>query len=93
MVPVVVVVVFTSVGAHRGLIGVKLVLEALHDNNLPFINGGYPIEAIPSIPSWPSLTVIGATMAVTTVWSVLRSRRDARLAAARYRHAYRKPGP
>jgi tellurite resistance protein TerC len=59
-----------------GFIGAKLVLEALHDNNLPFINGGDPIHAIPEIPIWLSLAVILCTLAVTTVWSLLSSRND-----------------
>jgi len=74
---------YLSVGLSvvLGLIGVKLILEALHDNNLPFINDGHPIEAIPPVPIWLSLTAIVATMAVTTAWSVLRSRRQVRSAA------------
>jgi tellurite resistance protein TerC len=59
-----------------GFIGVKLVLEALHDNNLAFINHGLPVEGIPGIPIWLSLTMIVATLTVTTVWSLLSSRRD-----------------
>jgi tellurite resistance protein TerC len=59
-----------------GFIGVKLVLEALHDNNVPFINGGDPIEGIPGIPIWLSLAVIAGTLTVTTVWSLLSSRND-----------------
>jgi tellurite resistance protein TerC len=59
-----------------GFIGVKLVLEALHDNNLPFLNGGDPMTGIPHIPIWLSLTVIIVTLAVTTVWSLLSSRHD-----------------
>src|SRR3954467_10854447 len=39
-------------------IGVKLVMEALHENTLPFINGGEHIEAVPSVPIWLSLSVI-----------------------------------
>jgi tellurite resistance protein TerC len=59
-----------------GFIGVKLVLEALHDNNVPFINGGEPIEGIPFIPIWLSLAVIIGTLTVTTVWSLVSSRSD-----------------
>jgi tellurite resistance protein TerC len=59
-----------------GFIGVKLVLEALHDNNVAFINHGQPVEGIPGIPIWLSLTMIVATLTVTTVWSLLSSRRD-----------------
>ena len=30
-----------------GFIGVKLIMEALHGNSLPFINGGQPIAWVP----------------------------------------------
>jgi tellurite resistance protein TerC len=63
-------------------IGVKLVMEALHANNLPFINGGEKLEWIPEIPIQVSLIVIVLTLAVTTVISLLSSRRDRRLEAA-----------
>jgi tellurite resistance protein TerC len=70
---------YLSVGlsAILGFIGVKLVLEALHDNTVPFINGGEPIDAIPVVPVWLSLVFIVAALAVTTVWSVVASRRQA----------------
>jgi tellurite resistance protein TerC len=55
-------------------IGVKLVLEAQHENTLPFINGGRHIEAVPSIPIWLSLTIILGVLAVATVASLLRTR-------------------
>jgi TerC family integral membrane protein len=57
-------------------IGVKLVFEALHSNNVPFINGGQPIKAVPEISIATSLIVIAATLAVTTVASLISSRRD-----------------
>ena len=38
-----------------GFIGVKLVLHALHANELPFINGGEHVEWAPEIPIWLSL--------------------------------------
>ena len=41
-----------------GFIGIKLIIEALHGNTLPFLNQGRPIEAIPAIPTWLSLVVI-----------------------------------
>ncbi|NYJ08899.1 TerC family protein [Petropleomorpha daqingensis] len=59
-------------------IGVKLVLEALHENSLPFINGGEPIEAVPEIPIWLSLAVIVGVLAVATVASLMATRRQAR---------------
>ena len=36
-------------------IGVKLILHALHENELPFINGGEPVAWAPEIPIWVSL--------------------------------------
>lgn len=39
-------------------IGVKLILEALHLNTLPFINGGESVEWAPELPTWLSLVVI-----------------------------------
>ncbi|GMA26944.1 TerC family protein [Arenivirga flava] len=56
-------------------IGVKLVLHALHENNLPFINGGEPLNNVPEIPIWLSLTVIAGTIAVAAVASIVVSRR------------------
>jgi tellurite resistance protein TerC len=55
-------------------IGVKLVFHALHVNELPFINGGHPVEWIPEIPIWFSLSFIGLTIAVATVASLLKTR-------------------
>ncbi|MFW3168390.1 TerC family protein [Geodermatophilus sp. CPCC 206100] len=57
-----------------GLIGVKLVIEALHSNELPFVNGGEPVTAVPLIPTWLSLVVILVTLLVTTVTSLRSSR-------------------
>ncbi len=61
-------------------IGVKLVLDALHGNDLPFVNGGRPIGWAPEVPIWVSLTVIVGTLAVTAVASLLKSAHDARRA-------------
>ncbi|KQR64765.1 TerC family protein [Frigoribacterium sp. Leaf172] len=63
-------------------IGVKLLFHALHVNEVPFINGGEPIEWIPEIPIWFSLGFILLTIAVATVLSLAKTRRDARAAAA-----------
>jgi TerC family integral membrane protein len=62
-----------------GFIGVKLVLHALHQNELPFINDGHHVEWAPEIPIWLSLVVIVGTLAVTTVAS-LSSRRGRQVA-------------
>jgi len=55
-------------------IGVKLVMEALHTNELPFINGGEHIEWVPEIPIWLSLTVILGVLVVATVASLVKTR-------------------
>src|SRR5919199_644997 len=55
-------------------IGVKLVLEALHENSLPFVNGGEPLHAVPAIPIWLSLTVILGVLLIATVASLIRTR-------------------
>ncbi|WP_232796954.1 TerC family protein [Blastococcus atacamensis] len=59
-----------------GFIGAKLVIHALHTNELPFINGGEHVTLIPEIPTWLSLTVILLTLIVTTVASLAKSKRD-----------------
>jgi tellurite resistance protein TerC len=53
---------------------VKLVMEALHENTLPFINGGEHIEAVPTIPIWLSLSVILGVLIIATVASLLKTR-------------------
>ncbi|MFT4262068.1 MAG: TerC family protein [Nocardioides sp.] len=59
-----------------GFIGVKLILHALHENELPFINGGHHVGWAPDIPIWLSLVVIVGTLVVTTVLSLWASRRE-----------------
>ena len=61
-----------------GFIGVKLVLHALHENELPFINGGEHVEWAPEIPIWLSLVVIVGTLAITAVASLAKDRADGR---------------
>ena len=63
-----------------GFIGVKLILHAMHENELSFINGGKPIEWAPDINNWVSLGVIVASMAVATIASLVASRREKRAA-------------
>jgi tellurite resistance protein TerC len=63
-------------------IGVKLVLHAMHVNELPFINGGHHIEWAPDVPISVSLGAIVLILGVTTVASLWKSRRDARLETA-----------
>ena len=59
-------------------IGVKLLIHALHKNDLSFINSGEPITVIPEIPIWLSLLFIAGTIAVATVASLIKTRGDRR---------------
>ncbi|MEU4838195.1 TerC family protein [Nocardia testacea] len=71
--------VYLSYGlaAILAFIGVKLVLHALHENNLPFINGGEHVS-VPEISTALSLSVILGILVVATVASLLRTRGQAR---------------
>ena len=75
-----------------GFIGVKLVLEALHENNLPFINGGQPVP-VPTVGILLSLSVIIGVLAITTVASLVKVRRDAAAARAAPRGHRRSRAP
>lgn len=55
-------------------IGVKLVIHALHKNELPFLNNGEPIKAIPEIETDVSLGFILITLVVTTIVSLIATR-------------------
>jgi tellurite resistance protein TerC len=65
-----------GLAAVLAFIGVKLVLEALHTNSLPFLNGGHEVGWAPEIPIWLSLLVIIGTLGVATVLSLMKSSRD-----------------
>ncbi len=67
--------VYLSLGLSLLLafIGAKLILHALHENTLSFVNGGRPVGWAPDIPIWVSLTVIVGTLGVTAVASLLRT--------------------
>lgn len=71
--------VYLSYGlaAILAFIGVKLVLHALHENSLPFINGGEHVN-VPEISTALSLSVILGILVVATVASLLRTRGQAR---------------
>jgi tellurite resistance protein TerC len=56
-----------------GFIGVKLILHAMHENELPFVNGGEHIAWAPDIPILVSLGAIVGILAVTTVASLVAS--------------------
>jgi tellurite resistance protein TerC len=70
--------VYLSVGlaAVLAFIGVKLILEAMHQNELPFVNGGEHIAWAPEIPIWLSLVVIIGALSIATIASLLKSRSE-----------------
>jgi tellurite resistance protein TerC len=57
-------------------IGVKLFFNALYENELPFINGGHPVEWAPQISTFVSLGVIVGGMAVAVIASLIKLRID-----------------
>jgi tellurite resistance protein TerC len=59
-----------------GFIGIKLVMEALSGNSLPFINGGHPVEQVPEVPTWLSLAVIVVAIGGSALASVLKMRQE-----------------
>jgi tellurite resistance protein TerC len=68
----------TGLAFVLGFIGAKMILEALAENNLPFINGGEPIAWAPHFPIWISLPVIVTILGITTVTSLISSARQRR---------------
>lgn len=76
-----------GLAAILAFIGVKLVLHALHENNVPFINDGEHVSVI-EVSTTVSLSVIIGVLVVTVVASLLspRGRAQTQIANAR-RHA------
>jgi tellurite resistance protein TerC len=76
-----------GLAAILGFIGVKLVLHALHENNVPFVNDGQPVPVV-EVSTGLSLSVILGVLAVTVVASLAsrRGRAQNAVTAAR-RHA------
>ena len=64
-----------GLAAILAFIGVKLILHALHENEVPFINGGQPLN-VPEIGIPGSLAFIGITLVVTVIASMIKSRHD-----------------
>ncbi|KAA1419040.1 TerC family protein [Nocardioides humilatus] len=67
--------VYLSLGLSfiLAFIGVKLMLHALHENELAFINGGEHVTGAPEISSLVSLGVIIVTLIVTAVASLRKA--------------------
>lgn len=59
-----------------GFIGIKLLIHALHENELPFVNGGEHVTAVPEVPTWLSLAVIVVALGITAVASLRADRHD-----------------
>lgn len=70
--------VYLSYGlaAILAFIAAKLLIHALHENDVPFINGGEHVEILPEIQPVPSLVVILAILTITTVASLIKSSRE-----------------
>ncbi|OBK20078.1 TerC family protein [Mycobacterium asiaticum] len=67
-----------------GFIGVKLILHALHENNVPFVNDGEPVR-VAEISTTLSLVVIIGVLLVTVIASLLSKRGKAETAIANAR--------
>ena len=74
-----------GLGIILGFIGVKLLLHALHENNLPFINGGENV-GVPEVGTVTSLLVILGVLIVTVVASVIKNKRDEAQGGIRISH-------
>ncbi|ALV40725.1 transporter [Pseudarthrobacter sulfonivorans] len=75
--------IFLSYGlaAILGFIGVKLVLHALHENTLPFINDGEHVNVV-EVSTGVSLTVILGVLAVTILASIFSTKGKAKNAVS-----------
>ncbi|APT84941.1 TerC family protein [Corynebacterium aquilae] len=71
-----------GLGVILAFIGVKLLLHALHENTLPFINSGEHVH-VPEVSTAMSLLVIVGVLAVTTVASLVKTKRDENMGAVR----------
>lgn len=73
-----------GLAAILAFIGVKLVLHALHENNVPFINNGEPVPVF-EISTGVSLTVIVGVLLVTVLASLVSPAGRAQTAIANAR--------
>ena len=67
-----------GLAAILGFIGIKLLIHAMHTNEIPFINGGEHITFLPEISTAVSLGFIVVTLAITTIASLAKDRSDRR---------------
>ncbi|MBC5784225.1 TerC family protein [Ramlibacter sp. USB13] len=73
-----------GLAAILAFIGIKLVLHALHENNVPFINDGNPVNVV-EITTITSLVVIVGILVVTVLLSLFSPRGKAKTAVGRLR--------
>jgi tellurite resistance protein TerC len=73
-----------GLAAILAFIGAKLVLHALHENNLPFINGGEHVD-VAEISTGLSLVVIIAVLVITVLASLFSTRGRTQTAMAHIR--------
>ncbi|WP_094289870.1 TerC family protein [Mycobacterium lehmannii] len=73
-----------GLAAILAFIGVKLILHALHENNVPFINDGEPVTVV-EVSTGLSLSVIIGVLVVTVVASLFSKRGTAQTAIANAR--------
>jgi tellurite resistance protein TerC len=62
-----------GLGAILLFIGIKLLLHALRENNVPFINGGQQVD-VPEVPTLLTLAVIVATLVIAGAASLYKTR-------------------
>lgn len=62
-----------GIAAILAFIGVKLFLHALHETDVSWLTWG---NGVPEVPTWLSLTFIVAAMAVATIASLIKMKRD-----------------
>ena len=76
-----------GLAAILGFIGVKLILHALHENNLPFINDGEHVNVL-EISTGLSLTVIIGVLVITVLASIYSPKGKAKnMVSGAKRHA------
>ncbi|QNE19090.1 TerC family protein [Kribbella qitaiheensis] len=73
-----------GLAAILAFIGTKLILHALHENNLPFVNDGEPIEVV-EITTGLSLIVILVVLLITIFGSLFSTRGRTQTAMANVR--------
>ncbi|GAA0034569.1 TerC family protein [Brevibacterium metallidurans] len=62
-----------GIAAILAFIGVKLFITALHETDISWLQWG---KVVPEVPTWLSLTFIVVAMAVATIASLIKMKRD-----------------